>query len=206
MDVPSERRCVTFSSSVESGILGPLPSIKDHTGNHTVLQNDRHSYCNYGANYPIFTSHSQRDRRWWLSRRISGDSFGMLNSWRRSTNPLPYNAMPLVHTRSNFIPTSACHQVGNYRSYRPERIEAVDLPGDPPMSITLGSTCGLCQELLTDSSPLCQELLTSTDVSVVAVLVCGHFYHADCLEGKTSEAHKRDPPCPVCFFKSTDAV
>ncbi|KAF3789049.1 hypothetical protein EJ110_NYTH19749 [Nymphaea thermarum] len=124
----------------------------------------------------------------------------------RSTNPLPYHAMPLVHTRSNFVPKSAFHQVGNYRSYRPERIEAVDLLGDPPLSITLGSTCGLCQELLTDSSPLCQELLTSTDVSVVAVLVCGHFYHADCLEGKTSEAHKRDPPCPVCFFESIDAV
>ncbi|CAN6459549.1 unnamed protein product [Victoria cruziana] len=172
MDVPSERRCVAFSSPVEPGILGPRPSIKDHTGNQTLLQNNYHSYYHYGTNYPIFTSHSRLDHRWWLSRRISDDSFGMLNSWPRTTNPLPYNAPPLV--------------LGSSRTYGPEGIEATDVVGDPLMSITRRK------------SPLCGELFTSADVSVVAVLVCGHLHHADCLEGKTSEAHKRDSRCPLC--------
>lgn len=46
-------------------------------------------------------------------------------------------------------------------------------------------TCGVCSKLL---SELC----------VVAVLTCGHLYHADCLENITAEINKYDPACPVC--------
>ncbi|KAH7575027.1 hypothetical protein ACOSP7_005587 [Xanthoceras sorbifolium] len=46
-------------------------------------------------------------------------------------------------------------------------------------------TCGVCSKL-------------SSDNSVVAVLTCGHVYHAECLENITAEVNKYDPACPVC--------
>lgn len=47
-------------------------------------------------------------------------------------------------------------------------------------------TCAVCAKLL-------NEL-------VVAVLVCGHVFHAECLENMTSEINRYDPACPVCTF------
>ncbi|KAJ9178832.1 hypothetical protein P3X46_010681 [Hevea brasiliensis] len=60
-------------------------------------------------------------------------------------------------------------------------------------------TCGICSKLLTEkslwSSP---KLVLSNELSVVAVLTCGHVYHAECLETMTPEISKYDPTCPVC--------
>ncbi|XP_044489654.1 uncharacterized protein LOC123214032 [Mangifera indica] len=46
-------------------------------------------------------------------------------------------------------------------------------------------TCGVCSKLL-------------SEYAVVAVLTCGHVFHAECLENITAEIHKYDPACPVC--------
>lgn len=46
-------------------------------------------------------------------------------------------------------------------------------------------TCGACLKVL-------------PEFSVVAVLACGHVYHAECLETMTTEAEKYDPICPIC--------
>ncbi|XP_038718097.1 uncharacterized protein LOC120011115 isoform X2 [Tripterygium wilfordii] len=55
-------------------------------------------------------------------------------------------------------------------------------------------TCGSCSKLLpARSSWSCNEL------SVAAVLVCGHVYHAECLETLTQEADRYDPSCPICM-------
>ncbi|XP_022772709.1 uncharacterized protein LOC111315332 [Durio zibethinus] len=54
--------------------------------------------------------------------------------------------------------------------------------------------CGACSKLLAErSSWSCNE------ISVVAVLVCGHVYHAECLEMMTPEADRYDPACPICM-------
>ncbi|PWA45385.1 zinc finger, RING/FYVE/PHD-type [Artemisia annua] len=45
--------------------------------------------------------------------------------------------------------------------------------------------CGLCS-------------VSTSDLCVAAVLVCGHVFHADCLETETPCADRRDPPCPLC--------
>jgi len=46
-------------------------------------------------------------------------------------------------------------------------------------------TCGTCLKAL-------------AEFYVVAILPCGHVYHAECLETMTTEADKYDPICPIC--------
>ncbi|KAL6627651.1 hypothetical protein ACP70R_031377 [Stipagrostis hirtigluma subsp. patula] len=53
--------------------------------------------------------------------------------------------------------------------------------------------CKLCLKLLKERSSW-----NAQELAVVAVLLCGHVYHADCLDSITTEAEKYDPPCPVC--------
>lgn len=62
-------------------------------------------------------------------------------------------------------------------------------------------TCGVCMKLLIEKSAWnCQRIMGFNDLSVVAVLTCGHVYHAECLERVTPENDKFDPACPLCTF------
>lgn len=61
-------------------------------------------------------------------------------------------------------------------------------------------TCGVCSKLLTErSSWSSQKLFPTCELSVVAILACGHVYHSECLETMTVEADRFDPNCPVCL-------
>ncbi|XP_009358550.2 uncharacterized protein LOC103949173 isoform X2 [Pyrus x bretschneideri] len=57
--------------------------------------------------------------------------------------------------------------------------------------------CGICDKLFRRKPFFLGSTLSSTEVSVVAVLVCGHLYHADCLEQKTSFEDRHDPHLPI---------
>jgi len=50
-----------------------------------------------------------------------------------------------------------------------------------------------------------QKLIASNELSVVAVLTCGHAYHAECLEALTPEIDKYDPACPFCTLGEKQA-
>ncbi|KAI3911648.1 hypothetical protein MKW92_007040 [Papaver armeniacum] len=54
--------------------------------------------------------------------------------------------------------------------------------------------CGICSKLLAERSSW-----GSTELPVVAVLICGHAFHAECLESMTSQNDRYDPPCPICI-------
>ncbi|CAL9122155.1 unnamed protein product [Musa acuminata var. zebrina] len=54
-------------------------------------------------------------------------------------------------------------------------------------------TCKVCSKLLMEHC-------------VVAVLVCGHIYHAECLEKMTTEIDRYDPTCPVCTHGEKSAA
>ncbi|XP_031402036.1 uncharacterized protein LOC116211695 [Punica granatum] len=61
-------------------------------------------------------------------------------------------------------------------------------------------TCEVCRKLL-------KEKIDRSDCySIVAVLVCGHFFHAECLDRMTKEADKYDPVCPICTFGEKRAL
>ncbi|KAI4389938.1 hypothetical protein MLD38_002104 [Melastoma candidum] len=56
-------------------------------------------------------------------------------------------------------------------------------------------TCAACMKLLTErASSSCR----GNEISVAAVLVCGHLYHGECLEILTQDKDRYDPICPVC--------
>lgn len=60
-------------------------------------------------------------------------------------------------------------------------------------------TCGICSKLLTEQSSWSSHKIMATNgLTVVSVLICGHVYHAECLENMTSEINKYDPACPIC--------
>lgn len=60
--------------------------------------------------------------------------------------------------------------------------------------------CGICEKLLRRKRYFPRETPpSSAEFSVVAVLACGHVYHADCLEERTSVQEMQDPPCPRCM-------
>ncbi|KAL7206764.1 hypothetical protein ACSBR2_019470 [Camellia fascicularis] len=68
-------------------------------------------------------------------------------------------------------------------------------------------TCGFCSKLLTEKSSWgTQKIIATNDLAVVAVLICGHVYHAECLENMTPEISKYDPACPVCTFGEKQAL
>ncbi|KAJ7966795.1 RING/U-box superfamily protein [Quillaja saponaria] len=61
-------------------------------------------------------------------------------------------------------------------------------------------SCGACSKLLAERSAWSsQKFIAGSDLSVVAVLECGHVYHAECLETMTLEADRYDPACPICM-------
>ncbi|KAL5713316.1 hypothetical protein ACHQM5_015402 [Ranunculus cassubicifolius] len=75
----------------------------------------------------------------------------------------------------------------------------------PTPSIDLKS-CGVCSKLLTERSSWSSQKIIANELSVVAVLVCGHAYHADCLENMTSETERYDPSCPACTIGEKQAL
>ncbi|KAK4340365.1 hypothetical protein RND71_041827 [Anisodus tanguticus] len=70
--------------------------------------------------------------------------------------------------------------------------------GSPSVDL---QTCGICTKLLTERSSW-----SSNEIAAVSVLICGHVFHAECLESMTPEINKYDPACPVCTFGEKQAL
>ncbi|ESQ53166.1 hypothetical protein EUTSA_v10025282mg [Eutrema salsugineum] len=60
-------------------------------------------------------------------------------------------------------------------------------------------TCGACSRSLSEKSLWSsQKIFMTNELSVSAILACGHVYHGECLEQMTPEIDKFDPSCPIC--------
>lgn len=67
------------------------------------------------------------------------------------------------------------------------------------MHVFFLQNCGLCSRLLTQRSPWgASRVMGYHECNVVSVLVCGHTYHAECLEQITPDSSRQDPACPRC--------
>ncbi|KAL3535920.1 hypothetical protein ACH5RR_004381 [Cinchona calisaya] len=81
---------------------------------------------------------------------------------------------------------------------KPDRIRSSSFCTDAVSHNVGKMLCGICERLLRKKSYIGAGTESPTDLSVVAVLVCGHVYHADCLEQRTCQETRMDPPCPTC--------
>ncbi|KAB5557620.1 hypothetical protein DKX38_008529 [Salix brachista] len=67
--------------------------------------------------------------------------------------------------------------------------------------------CGACSKFLTEKSVWSSQRIAGThEFPVVSMLVCGHVYHAECLEATTLEVDKYDPACPICEGGETQVL
>lgn len=85
---------------------------------------------------------------------------------------------------------------------RQERTRTISLITDATSTEEAKLVCGLCEGSLKGRSCIFENAISAGELSVVAVLVCGHVYHADCLEQKTWHEDIRDPLCPLCAGRS----
>ncbi|XP_051152515.1 uncharacterized protein LOC127266344 [Andrographis paniculata] len=81
---------------------------------------------------------------------------------------------------------------------KPERVRASPLVDDALYEEARKMECSICQKRLRNTPCVVENTISSAQLSVVAVLFCGHMYHADCLEQKTKHEDQQDPPCPLC--------
>lgn len=81
----------------------------------------------------------------------------------------------------------------------PERIRYNSLGKDAISSHGMRMVCGICQKLMRRKLCFLGNTLSSSELPVAAVLVCGHVYHAECLENRSNVEDRSDPPCPLCM-------
>lgn len=62
-------------------------------------------------------------------------------------------------------------------------------------------SCMVCSRVLNERSPFsAQKIISAQENPLIAVLPCGHVYHADCLDNITIEVDRYDPSCPICNY------
>lgn len=89
--------------------------------------------------------------------------------------------------------------------WRPERIRTSSSVIDAVTPEAVKMVCGICQKSLRRKPHHFGSTLSPEELSIVAVLVCRHVYHADCLEQRTRPEDIRDPPCPMCLGLTPNA-
>ncbi|XP_009398121.2 uncharacterized protein LOC103982812 [Musa acuminata AAA Group] len=158
-----------------------------------------------------------------LSRMISDSRIPSLNSLNENSFPEGRQSFGLS-VCSNDLPMGGSHGsssdgwsmcmfsdlASSQRerwSYDSENLSTINskigkLIPEQPRPVSLNQQkCKICLKLLQKKSPWSShKVVSSNELSVVAVLFCGHAYHAECLDNLTPETDRHDPPCPVCIY------
>lgn len=180
---PSSSNMDSIDDPIQVSRAQPLPSHQHpNCSRGIVLKHPRHHY----------SRHYSRKRR---SNRGETSNFtgkvthqqGEKLSFRLSSKPHPDTSGRITENRERLF-------------WQPEKIRDNIFIKDGSSSEMV---CGLCEKLLRKKPYVFDQSSSSSssssgELSVVAVLVCGHVYHADCLEQGTCHEDRQDPPCPLC--------
>ncbi|KAK7264857.1 hypothetical protein RJT34_32470 [Clitoria ternatea] len=161
------------SNSGDRGAL-PLPPVLDITDGSVKLL----------SSHPTMANHHQSLGRSIFLKR-SRHYYGHQYSRRNSSNHASASSSRGKEYREKVFS-------------RPERIRSSSLGMDAVSPDAMKMVCGICEKPLRRKFNFLGSSVSCCEFSVVAVLVCGHVYHADCLEQRTCVEELRDPPCPVC--------
>ncbi|MED6205157.1 hypothetical protein PIB30_015275 [Stylosanthes scabra] len=188
------------SHSGNSGAV-PVQPVHDKTDGSMKLPNTHPTmphHHNQGLGRSVFLKRSRHYYGHQYSRRNSGNHANASSS--RGKGVSNYDDR-LPFKLAAYQPNSQSRQLVEYREKtfsRPERIRSSSVTMDAVTPDAVKTVCGICQKPLRRKFNLLGGSLSCCELSVVAVLVCGHIYHADCLEQRTSIEEIRDPSCPVC--------
>ncbi|KAK4760695.1 hypothetical protein SAY87_005588 [Trapa incisa] len=183
------------SCLVDSKELKPLPSWKgrtDHSGKQHSTQfslHHHHQHHRKNLGRPIYVKRSHHHYAHQHHSRSPGTNFWPLSSHGKVS--------PLDGKLSFKVDGS------DYGQYTEDRERVFTLPEIIIQSNSMDNPekipCGICHNLMRRTRKLAPS---GGEHAVVAVLVCGHVYHADCLEQKTPPQEKSDPSCPICLDPS----
>ncbi|KAL6221628.1 hypothetical protein ACLB2K_005024 [Fragaria x ananassa] len=186
--------------SVDSGKhLRPLSSVLDTSGTSLKLLHAHPSAAQHhqSVGRSMFFKRSRHYYAHQYSRRNSGHVATASTSRGKGTPSREEKLSYKLATQCSS--DSGCHsEIKEKPFFRPARIRSSYLVMDAASADPMKMLCGICQKPLRRKPLFLGTTLSSTEVSVVAVLVCGHVYHTECLEQKTSFEERCDPPCPLC--------
>ncbi|XP_039040851.1 uncharacterized protein LOC120179275 isoform X2 [Hibiscus syriacus] len=180
------------SSNLDAGINVGDSSVKLLNSNSSV------AHHRYNLGRSIFLKRSRHYYGHHHSHRNSG-SLSNPSTSRGLISPLLDER--LSFKCAHYKPDSGHHADGREKAFgfgRPERIRSSSLVMDVVSSDKVKAVCGICQKHFRRKPYFLGNSLASGEFSVVAVLVCGHVYHAGCLEERTSLEDRHDPRCPLC--------
>ncbi|KAK6945172.1 hypothetical protein RJ641_026274 [Dillenia turbinata] len=177
---PSSSAVDKFGNTTKPSSSHPSPPHHQHNFSRTLLLRRSRQY--FGHQY---------------SRRGSGKQCTASTShWRSS--PSHDDTLTFKLTGQSNSESRRHAESKEKPFYRQDKIRSCSLATNAILTDAMKMICGLCQKPFRWKLYSFGNSPSSSDVSVVAVLVCGHAYHADCLEQKTSYDNRRDPPCPLC--------
>ncbi|XVE63650.1 hypothetical protein DITRI_Ditri07aG0037000 [Diplodiscus trichospermus] len=178
------------SSNLDAGMDVGDSSVKLLNSNSSAAQH------HYSLGRSLFLKRSRHYYGHHYSRRNSG---GLPNPSTSRSKICPLHDERFSFKFSQYNRESGRHSDGREKAFgRPERIRFGSMAMDAVSPDRVKMICSVCQKHLRRKPYFLGNTLASGEFSVVSVLVCGHVYHADCLEESTSLENKRDPPCPLC--------
>ncbi|XP_073132395.1 uncharacterized protein [Henckelia pumila] len=181
-----------FSDRPETSAPQHAPSIMDVTGSSLTRPRGRQYPQNHGASHGILLRHSRNHLDHNYSRR------GLID--HANASPSNWKGTPGYDTAKLSYKLAKCREL---MFHKLKRIRASSLTSNAESTYMRKMECGICQKRLKKKSfNFDNSNSSSHELSVVGVLVCGHVYHADCLELKTIPEDMQDPPCPICKRQS----
>uniref|UniRef100_A0A0E0MU84 RING-type domain-containing protein n=1 Tax=Oryza rufipogon TaxID=4529 RepID=A0A0E0MU84_ORYRU len=106
----------------------------------------------------------------------------------------PLSSMPSVYSKD--IMAGGSHERWSVDNDLLGHVTTNRTRSNAPHSTSLApgqeEVCKLCSKQLKE-----QSTWNAHELAIVAVLFCGHSYHASCLDGISVESEKYDPPCPI---------